>query len=149
MTLIVPFLMLQIQPPAGTPTELSRLRPGELTRMYRFGGLTVKGANFSLMVVTQSGRVFVKDIDGNRSGILDKARLKTLAETVRRTDMKRLTASPRAEEYSHSAYDGTDIYLSFRHMGSLRSWNNVKWNPPASFPLVEYLIEIGRSLRKS
>ena len=149
MTLIVPFLMLQVQPPTGTPTELSRLRPGELTRMYRFGGLTVKGANFSLMAVTQSGRVFVKDIDGNRSGILDKARLKTLVEAIRRTDMKSLTASPRAEEYSHSAYDGTDIYLSFRQVGALRSWNNVKWNPPASFPLVEYLIEIGRSLRKS
>jgi hypothetical protein len=149
MTWIVPLIVFQVQPPPGTPAELSRLRSGELARMYRFGGLTVKGANFSLMAVTQSGRVFVKDIDGNSSGILDEAQLKWLVETVRTTDMKMLTASPRAEEYSHSAYDGTDIYLSFRHMGSLRSWNNVKWNPPASFPLVEYLIEIGRSFRKS
>lgn len=146
MTWIVPLLVMS-QLPAGEPNDIARLRPGELARVYRYGGLSTKGPFFRLVVVTRDGKVFAKDVDGNRTSRLDERQLAALSAMINSTDWKKAKASPRTEDYGPSAYDGIDIYLS-AWACPIQTWNNIQWHGPASFPLLDELERIGRAAGK-
>ena len=146
MTWFIPLLALS-QLPNGEPKDIARLRLGELARVYRYGGLTTMGPYYRLVVVTKSGKVFVKDSDGNRASQLGASQLRSLAATIQATDWRGAKASPRTESYGPSAYDGIDIYLSVRHRG-IQSWNNIQWHGPRSFPLLDELERIGRAAKQ-
>lgn len=146
MTWIVPLLAITTQMPTGDPKDIARLRAGEVVRLYRTGGLTPRGTYFSLMVVTNSGGVFVKDVDGNHTSKLEGSAMASLRKALATTNWKQVTASPRSEPYGPSAYDGTDIYLNFRQGSILRNWNNIQWHFPERFPLLD---EVERIRRKT
>lgn len=148
MTWLACALTLAVQLPEGDPARISALRTGESVRILRKGGLTQRGMFYSLAAFTTSGKLFIKDVDGEYSYRLSAAEQSDLANSIRTTNLSNLQAKPRSEPYGPSAYDGTDVYMSFRQGLKKIRWNNIHWHDPESFPLREILEKIIRTAKE-
>ena len=148
MPLLLSVVVLTQQWYAAKPDEVSTVRPGEVVRLFKRGGLTPKGLYFSLVTVTSNHKVFIKDRDGNFSAKLSDASHQKLYQALQLTNWDVLRANRRQESYPPSAHDATDIYLSARVSSGIQRWNNVQWHEPEDFQLKLVLDEITQEAKK-
>ncbi|MBV6457671.1 MAG: hypothetical protein HONBIEJF_00788 [Fimbriimonadaceae bacterium] len=118
------------------PTEVSRLRPGELLRVFRRGGHTPQGLYQGLVVVYWDGKAIVKRMTSATTIQLSDAEMAQVRRALRSYDATLMDRLPKAT-YPPSAADGLDIYLSVRKNGKVHRWTNVEHQMPERSDLLE------------
>lgn len=130
------------------PNEASRLRPNELVRLFKRGGLTIDGPYAELVVVRSDGTAIVKTPRSTRTWKLDSTSLKRLKDAVRGLDRKMMEATPNTTGLPPSASDRTDLFLAVRQDKKVYRWTNLKFERPLDAPLLDLLDEIHRAGRQ-
>lgn len=129
-----------------TPEEASALRPGEIVRVYRTGGLTPYGLNQSLVAVYWDGKAIVKTGRVSTTVELSSMAMGRLKAAIHVYDPKKMDAGAKPS-YPPSAADGSDIYLSVRKGRTIYRWTNTEHEAPESVALIEIVSEIEMSIQ--
>ncbi|HEY0866107.1 MAG TPA: hypothetical protein VGE01_01940 [Fimbriimonas sp.] len=130
------------------PIEASTLRPGELARLYRYGGRTRTGLFRSLVVVRADGTAVVKTAEAGTALRLAPALRSEVVRALASVDLQDLTKrKPRAE--APSTYDGIDVYLSFRRNGRIVRWSNVTHEGVSDMPVLVTLEKVAALFERS
>jgi hypothetical protein len=129
-----------------TPEEASRLRPGEIVRIFKSGGLTPEGLYQSLVAVRWDGTVYFKRMRFATTIRLGGEQLEELKAAIRSYDPSAMDAGSKPP-HPPSAVDASDIYLSVRKGESIHRWSNVDHEAPAVVDVIDVLAKIEMSAR--
>jgi hypothetical protein len=123
------------------PEDVARLQKDEVARIFKRGGRTRNGLFWSLVVVKKNMKVFVKGANGPFTTKLDQAQMNSLISSVKATNWTTITAKKRVG-VSPSAWDGVDIYLSYREGSKVREWSNARYDYSSYVPVQQELEKI-------
>jgi hypothetical protein len=123
------------------PLEASTLRPGEIVRVFRTGGLNPYGLNQSLVAVYWDGTAIVKTGRVATTVELSSMALRRVKAAIQAYSPRLMDSGPKPS-YPPSAADGSDIYLSVRKGKTVHRWTNVEHEQPERVALLEVLSEI-------
>ena len=128
-------------------TQATTLRKGEFIRCYKLGGLTPKG-QYQVLIAVTGKAIYIKTHTRSDTVRVTEGKWDSILNALRTTDEEDLFSRKRRYATSHSASDGTDIFISFRKGGKLFRWDNLRFEPPEKGScLLELLdnIEHGRA----